>query len=187
MKCRECNLVFVPPAWHLSAEDEKAYYDLHNNDIEDQGYRRFLSRIYQPVSERIDTGARGLDFGCGPGPALAHMFMESGHAMSIFDLYYANNPEVLEETYDFITCTEVVEHLASPGEQLTRLLTLLKPGGVLGLMTKLVKDKEAFSRWHYTRDPTHISFFSRSAFEWFAQKSHCQVEFIGADVILLTR
>ena len=187
VKCRECELVFVPPAWHLSPEDEKAYYDLHNNNVDDPGYRRFLSRMYQPVAERIQAGVSGLDFGCGPGPALATMFMEAGHPMAIYDLYYANNPEVLENRYDFVTCTEVVEHLMRPGQVLLQLLGLLKPGGVLGVMTKLVKDQEAFKSWHYIRDPTHITFFSRQTFQWFAQRYCCEVEFVGADVILFTK
>ncbi len=187
VKCRECELVFVPPVWHLSSEDEQAYYDLHDNNVDDPGYRRFLSRVYQPVAERVNTCAKGLDFGCGPGPALATMFMEAGHCMSVYDLYYADNPEVLETSYDFITCTEVAEHLANPGEVLTRLVNMLRPGGVLGVMTKLVKDQEAFSRWHYIRDPTHITFFSEKTFRWFAWQSRCDIEFIGSDVILFTR
>ena len=39
LNCRTCNLVFVPPAQHLSAADEKVCYDLHDNQPGDPGYR----------------------------------------------------------------------------------------------------------------------------------------------------
>ncbi|WP_461536599.1 class I SAM-dependent methyltransferase [Spongorhabdus nitratireducens] len=179
-------LVFVPPEFHLSSEDEKAIYDQHNNQVDDPGYRRFLSRIYEPVCERITSEAEGLDFGCGPGPALAEMFSEAGYRMKVYDLYYANDPTTLERQYDFITATEVIEHLASPGEVIDLLLSLLKPGGTLGLMTKLVKNREAFANWHYIRDPTHICFFSKSTFDWLSSRYAVKTEVLGQDTILIS-
>ncbi len=190
--CLNCQLVFVPRDWHLPTEEEKACYDLHENNSHDEGYRRFLSRMFNPVATRITPPAFGLDFGCGPGPILAQMFIDVGFTMKVYDLYYANNPNVIDseqmaEHYHFITATEVVEHLGDPGAVLRQLLTLLRPDGVLGLMTKLVKDRESFKSWHYIRDRTHISFFSRATFEWFAAQTGCQVEFVGADVVLLRK
>ena len=38
LNCRTCNLVFVPPAQHISASDEKACYDLHDNQPGDPGW-----------------------------------------------------------------------------------------------------------------------------------------------------
>lgn len=187
LRCQNCHLVFVPKAWHLSPEDEKACYDLHENSSDDAGYRRFLSRMYSPIVELVAPSAKGLDFGCGPAPVLAEMFAESGYIMKVYDLYYAHNPDVLTETYDFVTSTEVVEHLVNPQEVMANLLSMIKPGGFLGLMTKLVKDQEAFKNWHYIRDKTHISFFSKETFEWFAKRNACELEFVGNDVILLKK
>ena len=187
LHCQECELVFVPKIWHLSPEDEKSCYDLHENVGSDPGYRTFLSRTFDPIHERIPAPAHGLDFGCGPGPVLAEMFAEAGYNMRVFDLYYANNPDVLTETYDFITSTEVIEHLASPKDVIEQLLSMLRPGGILGIMTKLVRDQSAFKSWHYIRDRTHISFFSQATFLWLAQQVQCDIEFVGADVILLKK
>ena len=61
-----CELVFVPRAQRLDAVSEKAHYDLPN-DPQDQGYRRFLSRLADPILQRIAPGSKGLDFGCGRG------------------------------------------------------------------------------------------------------------------------
>jgi SAM-dependent methyltransferase len=186
-QCEQCALVFVPAAQRLSAEEEKAEYDLHDNDPNDAGYRKFLSRVFEPLRQRVAAPARGLDFGCGPGPALSMMFEEAGYTMALYDPFYADDPRVLTRTYDFISCTEVVEHLHEPGQMLEKLLSLLKPGGWLGIMTKLVIDRQAFSTWHYKNDMTHVCFFSRKTFQWFALRYDCRLEFVGNDVVLLQK
>ncbi|AEG00462.1 class I SAM-dependent methyltransferase [Methylomonas methanica] len=186
LRCRQCRLVFVPPHQHLIPEAEKAIYDYHQNQTDDTGYRRFLSRLAEPLSSRLPARARGLDFGCGPGPLLAKMLREQGHTMRTFDLYYANQPEVLQSRYDFVTCTEVVEHFRQPKQEFQRLFGLLKPRGHLGIMTKLVIDADAFSRWHYKNDMTHISFFSEDTMQWLATNYQCRLDIIGKDVIIFT-
>ena len=184
-RCVACQLTFVPPAFHLSPSDEKAVYDLHQNSSADQGYRNFLSRIFEPVHARIAPGSHGLDFGSGPGPTLSVMFEEVGHHMAIYDPYYATETSPLALQYDFVTASEVVEHLYNPGDELRRLWSCIKPGGLLGIMTKLALDREAFARWHYKNDRTHVSFFSRETFAWLAAEWNAELAFVGNDVILL--
>ncbi|WP_461521335.1 class I SAM-dependent methyltransferase [Porticoccus sp.] len=183
-QCGRCQLVFVPSHQHLSAAEEKAHYDLHENDPGDLRYRQFLGRLCEPLLERLQLSASGLDFGAGPGPTLSLMFEEAGHNMAIYDLYYAPDDTVLSGAYDFVTATEVVEHLAHPGEVLNRLWSLVKPGGWLGLMTKLVSNRDAFARWHYKNDPTHICFFSQAAFDYVGQQWGAPPVYLHSDVIL---
>lgn len=185
--CRRCDLVFVPPVFRLSPAEERAVYDQHENSPDDLGYRRFLGRLFDPLRERLAPGARGLDFGAGPGPTLSVMFEEAGHPMAIYDPFYAPDAGVLEEEYDFITATEVAEHLFAPGEVLARLAGRLRPGGWLGLMTKRTTTREAFARWHYILDPTHVGFFSEASFQWLAESLGMSVEFPAADVVLLQK
>jgi len=184
-QCCKCLLVFVPQQFHLPPSAEKAEYDLHLNNPADAGYRKFLSRLTDPLQERITAGSSGLDFGCGPGPALAEMLTEAGHKVALYDPYYQPDTSVLEQDYDFICATEVVEHLRIPADEFRRLFALLRPGGILAIMTKLVRNQQAFAGWHYIRDLTHICFYSRKSFRWLAQHYAAEVEFIGADVILL--
>lgn len=187
LRCADCRLVFVPPTQYLDAATEKAEYDLHRNDPGDPGYRRFLSRLAGPLLARLPAHSSGLDFGCGPGPALAALLEEAGHQVVLYDPFYAPDRTALQGHYDFITATEVVEHLHRPDEELARLWRLLRPGGVLGLMTKLVIDVEAFARWHYKNDPTHVCFFSRDSFAWLAREWGARLEIVGQDVILLAK
>lgn len=112
------------------------------------------------------------------------MFEEVGHSVALYDHFYAHHPTVLRHPYDFITATEVVEHLHKPAAILSQLWMLLKPSGHLGIMTKLIPDQKSFANWHYKNDPTHVCFFSRSTFEWLAHHWQAEVEFFGNDVIL---
>jgi Methyltransferase domain len=185
--CAECGAAHVAQKDHLCDELEKAEYDKHENNIDDEGYRRFLTRMLDPVIAHVDSSAKGLDFGCGPGPALAQMFSERGFEMSVYDKYYADDQAVFETCYDFVTTTEVVEHLKSPMLELERLWSLLKPQGCLGVMTKRLKELDSFASWHYKNDPTHIVFFHEKTFAWIAKKLNAQLSIESADVVLLTK
>lgn len=186
-RCGTCELVFVPAAYHLPADKEKQRYDLHTNNPDDPGYRRFLSRLFLPLNRRLSPGSFGLDFGCGPGPTLSVMFAEAGHRMALYDPFYADDPAVFDQSYDFVTATEVVEHLRVPGKELPRLFHLLKPGGYLGIMTQMVIRREAFETWRYIDDDTHIAFFSRPTFKWLAMRLGAELTFAEKDVVLFRR
>jgi hypothetical protein len=187
LQCQQCELVFVKPEQRLEAKEEKAHYDLHENDPSDAGYRRFLSRIADPLTDKISSNSHGLDFGCGPGPTLSIMLEEAGHTMELYDIYYHPEASVLEKTYDFMTATEVIEHLYHPDKVWQQWLNLVKPKGWIGLMTKLVIDVDAFAGWHYKNDPTHVVFFSRQTFQFLAERDKLELEFFGNDVILLRK
>ena len=186
-RCRYCRLVFVPPGYYLSREAEKAEYDRHRNRPDDPGYRQFLNRLFLPLQKRLAPGSQGLDFGSGPGPTLAVMLTEAGHVMDLYDPIYARHPEVFTRGYDFITASEVVEHLHRPGFELDRLYGLLKPGGLLGIMTKRVIDRKRFSRWHYKNDPTHVCFFSRETFGWLAARWNAGLTIVDRDVVIFDK
>ncbi len=185
-RCNTCLLVFVPKHQHLDLHQEKAIYDLHENHADNDGYRQFLSRLATPLLARLQPRSAGLDYGSGPGPLLAEMLTQASHKLDLYDPFYADDPRYLQNRYDFICCTEVVEHFRRPGLEFQRLFSLLKPEGSLGLMTKLVRDADAFGKWHYIQDQTHISFFSITTFRWLAAVYHAEVEFIGQDVIIFT-
>lgn len=186
-QCSRCQLVFVANNEHVSSAEERRYYELHENDPTDKGYRKFLNRVAEPLMARLSPGASGLDFGCGPGPTLSQMLVEKGYSVTLYDLFFYPDKSVLDCEYDFVTATEVVEHLANPGVEMDRLWSMVKPGGWLALMTKLVIDRDAFAGWHYKNDPTHISFFSKYTLGWLANKWQIEPEFIGSDVILFRK
>ena len=184
LSCSECDLVFTPKEFHLSDIDERIRYDSHQNNPKDQRYRQFLSQVFNPVMEYIQPGSTGLDFGCGPGPTLSIMFEEQGYKVDLFDKFYANDKAIFDNKYDFITATEVVEHLASPGDELNRLYKMLNTGGTLAIMTKMINDQTDFASWYYKDDPTHICFFSQQTMRYLAKAWTSRVQFYGHDITL---
>lgn len=186
-RCGVCHLTFVPPEQFLSSSEEKRRYESHENSPEDEAYRKFLSRLFIPLEKCVSSGSHGLDFGSGPGPTLSVMFEEAGYSMALYDAFFAKDPAALKKKYNFITATEVLEHLHEPGRVLERLWDCLEPGGWFGIMTKLALDLEAFSKWHYKSDPTHVCFFSKETFVWLAKKWQASTMFVGDDVIIFQK
>jgi 2-polyprenyl-3-methyl-5-hydroxy-6-metoxy-1,4-benzoquinol methylase len=163
-RCGRCQATWLDPTHHLSPEAEHAHYLNHENEVDDPGYRGFLSRLAEPLLERLPPGQSGLDYGCGPGPALAAMLCEAGHGMALYDPFFAPDEAPLSGIYDFVTCTEVAEHFHAPAQEFERLGALLRPGGWLGVMTCFQTDDARFRDWHYRKDPTHVVFYREATF-----------------------
>jgi hypothetical protein len=184
-RCPQCGLIFVAREHLLTSEAEKARYDLHQNDPEDRGYRQFLQQFTQPLLDHLDPPPlEGLDFGSGPQPVLAQMLETEGYQMAVYDPFYAPDKQSLISTYDFVTCTETVEHFHEPAKEWSLLVGLVKPGGWLGIMTQLVEHPETFAHMHYITDATHVSFYSRHTFRFLAERDHLRVKFINDRIIL---
>ena len=115
----------------------------------------------------------------GPGPALAAMIEEDGFSAALYDPLFHPDESVLARTYDFITCTETVEHFATPRADFQRLHRMLVPGGWIGIMTDILEDREGFGDWYYHRDPTHVAFYSRRTFRWIGEWLELEVEFLA--------
>ncbi len=172
----------------MSPELERAEYDLHENNPDDTRYRAFLSRLAEPLLSRLEPGMHGLDYGCGPGPTLSRMLRERGMTMDDYDPYYVADSRLLQRRYDFVTCTEVVEHFCQPAAAWRELASLVRSGGWLGIMTLLAPaDAVAFSEWWYKNDPTHVSFYSATTFDWLAQAMGFTVEMIDDRVLFMQR
>ena len=186
-RCPTCRLTFEDPATLPDKDTEKAQYDLHDNNPADAGYRGFLAQLADPLCDRLSPGQQGLDFGCGPGPALAQMLNERGFPCRTYDPIYAPDPAPLDQQYDFVTCTEVVEHLHRPAREWQQFARLVKPGGWLGIMTRWLIDDAAFDRWHYRRDPTHVCFWQPDTFAWLAREQGWQVTLVGNPVVLMQK
>jgi SAM-dependent methyltransferase len=161
-RCASCDAAFLDPLDYLPRHEEHAHYRTHENHPQDPRYRRFLSRLAAPLLKRLPPGSEGLDYGCGPGPALAAMLTEAGHRMSLYDPLFFPDATPLGHQYDFVTCSETAEHFHHPAAEFGRLTRLIRPGGWLGLMTSFCPDDAAFPGWHYLLDPTHVVFYRES-------------------------
>ncbi|MBU3916054.1 class I SAM-dependent methyltransferase [bacterium] len=183
-KCPECNLVFVPDKFHLSPDKEKERYDLHNNDPEDEGYKNFLNRLILPLIPYLKKGDKGIDFGSGPTPSISILMKKRGFSVTNYDPFYSNKKDVLNQTYDFLTCVETVEHFHHPQKEWKRMIGMVKPGKWIGVMTQLLTDEIDFRDWYYNKDVTHVCFYSKATFEWLALKHGFKINYMSNSVLL---
>lgn len=186
-RCQHCQATLLAAEQLPEPEFERDRYELHENDPEDERYRQFLSRLAEPLLSQLAPNQQGLDYGCGPGPALAQMLEAAGHPTAVYDPFFFGDRTPLQDHYDFITCSEVVEHFHHPAQEFDQLTGLLKPGGWLAIMTCFQTDDRAFANWRYRRDPTHVTFYREYTFEVIARHwgYHCQIP--RRNVVLLQK
>ncbi len=164
--CRVCSALFLSAEAYLSRQDEKKRYQEHNNDVYDSGYQKFVEPIIVKVQEKFNRKHKGLDFGAGTGPVAAKLLGEKGYLIKLYDPFFWDNPKVLKEKYDFIICSETIEHFHFPAKEFRLLKSLLKPNGILFCMTDLYSEAVNFKKWYYKNDPTHVFFYHRDTFKW---------------------
>ncbi|MBK5926400.1 methyltransferase type 12 [Rhodobaculum claviforme] len=185
--CPVCEARFLDPAQRPDPMTEAAQYRLHSNDPDDPRYRAFLGRLAGPLMARLAPGASGLDYGCGPGPALAEMLREAGHTVALYDPLFQPDPAPLSQTHDFVTCTETAEHFHAPADEFARLSRLVRPGGWLAVMTCFQTDDARFANWHYRKDSTHVVFYREATLRHVAARLGWSCEVPRKDVALMRR
>lgn len=186
-RCPVCEATFVDASHFVDSETERKRYMQHRNDPYDAAYRAFLSRLADPLLERLPPGQAGLDFGCGPGPALARMLTEAGYRMQLYDPFFYPDTSTLNHVYDFITCTEVAEHMHHPAEEFSLFDRLLRPGGWLAIMTLFQTEDKRFADWFYWRDPTHVTFYREGTFRYIAGEFGWECIVPRKDVVLMRK
>ncbi len=164
-QCSHCSLVFLAPELRLNSSDEKKRYLEHNNNPDDPRYLDFLMQSWMALEPFLKKEVKGLDMGCGPNPVLANYIVQQGYEMDHYDPYFYPN-DITGKTYDFITCTEVIEHVYDLYTFFKKLKKLLVSGGHLALMTDLLHEGVDFKKWYYRQDNTHICFFQKKTLNY---------------------
>lgn len=159
--CNVCYLAWVPSVFHISEEQERRRYDLHQNSRENVGYVNFLQKVVEPVLRNLQPGARGLNYGSGPSPVLSDLLQEKSFEVVNHDPFYALGAEIGDELYDFVVCCETAEHFRDPDIEWKRMERTLQPGGTLISRTSLYSEETDFTRWRYANDETHICFYHK--------------------------
>ena len=166
LQCSLCLSVFLNPKDYLSTAEEQAHYLCHNNDPDDEGYRKFLSPVTEKLLLNFTKEDKGLDFGSGTGSPIVKVLEENGYNISQYDLFFHNYPERLQQQYNYVSSSETIEHFKEPYKEFELLKSLLLPKGKLFLMTDLFDENRDFGTWYYKTDPTHVFLYHPKAFEW---------------------
>ena len=210
--CRSCGIKFMNPQY--SDRDRERFYShyigFHDEPLEGpevpmRSWTRVREekkrRCIQLIGKYVSTG-RFLSVGCGDGVELG-IARELGWEAEGYDVDPGTTAEVSKRTgavvhsgdfadldpgvalFDVVYMDQVIEHLKNPNDYLTKITTLLRPGGVLFLgmpnltslsnRTKTLTGKLGLRREkrgnHYASDH-HIIFFSPRALRSILEDLH---------------
>jgi SAM-dependent methyltransferase len=177
VRCSQCDLVYVG---RLPSDDELSeYYAAYPETgvLSELTGRRFAELLdrFEPFRQ---TG-RLLDVGCGDGDFLdaarkrgwtvsgseyGEAPRERARARGL-DVRPAPFPAEGNEIggFDVVTSVEVIEHVADPREEVTRMAALLRPGGALYLTTPnfdSLSRRLTGPRWRAIEYPEHLTLFT---------------------------
>lgn len=164
--CENCKLVFEKRINRPAQSEEKERYLEHDNSINDKGYVQHLNQAIKPALNYLKPDYHGLDYGCGPVPTLNRLLEKEGFNCEFYDPIFF--PEPPTGKFDFIFATECFEHFFRPADEMQKLSGLLKPEGILVVMTQLWNDTTKFKSWQYSTDSTHVVYYHTNTFRFIA-------------------
>lgn len=165
-QCKTCKGIFVDERLIPDFETEKKRYLEHNNDINNSGYQKFVSPITSAILNNFTTTDTGLDFGAGTGPVISKILRDNHYSIELYDPFFHDNKDLLNNKFNYIACCEVIEHFHFPEKEFQLLKRLLKPGGKLYCMTSIYNDQINFHTWFYKNDITHVFIYQKETLEW---------------------
>ncbi len=191
VRCRACSIVWLnqPPT---PSEMQQHYTEAYDRLIAAAGQNsphRWRERK-KTLAQFKQSGAL-LDLGCSSGSFLQSLRSESwklsGIEMSADSARRAEANsgakvfvgEILEasfapESFDVITCFDVLEHLSEPRKVLERVSEWLKPGGIFYVLVPNVDSAEARafgSYWHGLELPRHLFHYSPESLKLLAESA----------------
>jgi 2-polyprenyl-3-methyl-5-hydroxy-6-metoxy-1,4-benzoquinol methylase len=178
-RCSNCDALVKNSIFYVDANEEKATYEEHNNDVNDPRYQNFTSPITNYILENFSKNQLGLDYGCGTGPVISKQLEKSGFSLVLYDPFFYPDSNYLNSRYDFIFACEVFEHFHNPKQEIEKLLSLLKPQGELIIMTHLYDDSKYFQNWYYRKDYTHVFIYTEKTMLFIARKYNLEVIQMG--------
>jgi len=135
--CGNCYGIFKDAGTYLSAEDEKARYVKHKNDVNDIGYQQFVIPMTSYILNNFTHSHRGLDFGSGPGSAVSKILQDHHYHIKQYDPFFTDMQALTCQKYNYIAGCEVIEHFQNPDKEFQLLYELLEENGTLICMTHL--------------------------------------------------
>ncbi|MGF7182409.1 class I SAM-dependent methyltransferase [Tunturiibacter psychrotolerans] len=194
LRCSACSLVWLsspprPEEMHLHYTE--AYHKLISG-AGDNSVKRWKGRKADLVQQKR-SGAL-LDLGCSSGSFLESMRSESwklygiemspecakaaearcGAQVFVGNILDAPFPP---ESFDVITCFDVLEHLFEPRQVMEKVATWLKPGGIFFVQVPNIDSAEARAfgtYWHGLELPRHLFHYSPESLRFLAESTGLQ-------------
>jgi len=181
VKCNKCGLGF------LSNDLENIYTEIYNSTsyykllIRSQGElsRRYKKQLKE-INEIANKQGKLIDIGCSIGlflnTATSYGFEPYGYDINKINLkkakkFFAINTlpdNFLEDKkyknlFDVATLWDVLEHLKDPVEYLSKLISIVKPGGLLVVQCPNMESYEFLkfgNKWNWLTPGDHLQFFT---------------------------
>lgn len=164
-KCTNCQMLYCDP---LPQEDKVG----GGNEIprnKEQNHLR-IERLDILFKDRQKSDVHVLDFGCGTG-YLVNDLQQAGYRSTGYDAYSEKfNRLPPKDTFEAITCVEVIEHCSFPFPEIEVMYRSLKRYGVVMFETSFtnVADQEGieFEDFEYLNTEVgHCTLFSHHALD----------------------
>ncbi|MDT0676082.1 class I SAM-dependent methyltransferase [Autumnicola musiva] len=186
-RCKNCKAVLLLPDCYLPSEDEKNRYLRHNNNVTDPSYVEFTAPVTEAILKDFTKEAYGLDYGCGTGPVIANQLQSKGYKIALYDYFFKDDKNLLKLKYDFIICSEVMEHFHYPAAEFRELAAMLNPGGKLYCKTSLYFNTIDFENWYYKNDNTHVIFYTEKSLKWIKENINFSSVTISRELIVFKK
>jgi 2-polyprenyl-3-methyl-5-hydroxy-6-metoxy-1,4-benzoquinol methylase len=191
VRCPGCSLVWLdhPPAPNQIHLHYTEAYDRLISAAGQNSPRRWGFRL-EALAKYKQSGTL-LDLGCSSGSFLEFMRSEAWKLYGIeMSAEVARTAEVRTsakvfvgeildasfppESFDVITCFDVLEHLYEPRRVMARVGEWLKPGGIFYVLVPNIDSAEArvfASYWHGLELPRHLFHYSPASLKFLAKSA----------------
>lgn len=166
---------------------ERQHYGRAQKKSKQKQLSQFILPLLDQISQQQTGKLNGLNFGRILDKKSQQTILNTGNLVNQYDPFFAADQSVLKQLYDFVCCYRVFEHFRHPHREWLLLNQLVKPGGWLAISTPLLTDKDHFTKWHYKNNPTHVSFYQQSTFEYLAFNSDFELLFASKDLVLMQK
>jgi 2-polyprenyl-3-methyl-5-hydroxy-6-metoxy-1,4-benzoquinol methylase len=184
----------------LARFDSGKFYGYSNYIEDEENIRLTFCKRLNTIENLTNGRGRLLDIGCAMGflldEARKRGWKVVGTEVSSYSVTYAREKLNLEvylgklkelnfptQFFDVVTMWDVIEHVASPLEELYEVHRILKPGGLISIITPDVDSlfaKFLHKRWEeFQRVKEHLYFFSKKTLKNMLEKvgfKICKVE-----------
>lgn len=203
VRCNECSLAFtdIPPI-NVRKFNQETYNAAYINNYQLRGSlikNRFREKLQ--LIERYKSGGALLDIGCSLGYFLQVVSESSRHKWKLFgaeinpklvslarrnvsaDIKVSELPRLpfKDESFDVVTCFDVLEHSRSIKENIQEIKRVLKDDGIILIQSPnymSLMQMLTLSRWDWWTPPDHAVHFTPSTLEKILNNAGFNVRYI---------